>query len=102
MTKIKRTLLFALGIVIISAIATLITVRDVGETSELLKDKFLLLWLSSFLPIAVSAFVSAFLYHTLCESKKTWVHILWFVLNVSFIVAFFAIVIKLLLVALRP
>lgn len=100
MTKTKRTFLFAFGIVLLSAIATLIIVKDIGETSELLKNKFLLLWLSSFLPIAVSAFVSAFLYHNLCESKKTWVHILWFVLNVTFIVTFFAIVIRLLLVAL--
>ena len=100
MTKTKRTLLFAFGIILISGIATLFIIRDIGETSELLKNKFLLLWLSSFLPIAVSAFVSAFLYHYLCESKKRWVHILWFVLNVSFVVAFFAIVIRLLLVAL--
>jgi len=101
MTKTKRTLLFAFGIVLFSAIATLIIVKDIGETSALLKDKFKLLWLSSFLPISVSAFVSAFLYRYLCESRKTWVHILWFVLNVSFVVAFFAIVINLLLVALN-
>ncbi len=100
MTKIKRTLLFAFGIALISTVASFFIVKDLGEASILLKDKFMLLWLSSFLPIVVSAFVSGFLYHYLCESRKTWVHILWFVLNLTFVVAFFAIIIRLLLVSL--
>lgn len=100
MTKIKRTLLFASGIVVISAVAALFTITDITESSALLRDKYTILWVSSFLPIAVSAFVSAFLYYYLCESQKRWVHILWFVINVSFVVVFFAIIIRLLLVAL--
>ncbi len=100
MTKIKRTLLFALALALISAAASFFIVKDLGQSSALLKEHFMLLWLSSFLPIAVSAFVSGFLYHYLCESRKAWVHVLWFVLNVSFVVVFFAIIIRLLLVAL--
>lgn len=100
MTKIKRTLLFASGIMLISAFASLFIIMDITESSAQLRDNSPVLWASSFLPIAVSAFVSAFLYHYLCESEKRWVHILWFVLNTSFIVAFFAIVIRLLLIAL--
>lgn len=100
MTKTKRTFLFALGIALISAVASFFIVKNLGESSALLEEHFMLLWLSSFLPIVVSAFVSGFLYHYLCESRKTWVHILWFVINISFVVVFFAIVIRLLLVAL--
>jgi len=100
MTKIKRTLLFAAGIVIISSIADYFIIMDISESSTQLSEHFRLLWASSFLPIAVSAFVSAFLYYHLCESQKRWVHILWFVINISFVVVFFAIVIRLLLVAL--
>ena len=47
-----------------------------------------IVWLSSLIPTTISGFISAFLYYYLCESKKTWVHILWFILNLIFIVAF--------------
>ena len=100
MTKLQRTLIFSTAIGIISAIASYFIVKDLGESSELLREHFTLLWLSSFLPILVSSFVSGFLYHYLCESKKAWVHALWFVINAAFVVTFFAIVIRLLLVAL--
>lgn len=100
MTKIKRTLIFSAGIALASAVASFFIVKDLGESSPLLKEHFQLLWYSSFLPILVSSFVSGFLYHYLCESKKAWVHVLWFLINASFVVTFFAIVIRLLLVAL--
>ena len=100
MTKLQRTLIFSAAIAVISAIASYFIVKDLGESSELLREHFKLLWLSSFLPILVSSFVSGFLYHYLCESKKAWVHALWFVINSAFVVVFFAIVIRLLLVAL--
>ena len=102
MTKIKRTLLFAAGIVVISSVTALFVIMDITESSALLRDNFRIIWASSFLPIAVSAFVSAFLYHYLCESEKRWVHILWFAINISLVVAFFAIILRLLLVALSP
>ena len=100
MTKIKRTLLYSSAIAVVSAIASFFIVKDLGSSSALLEEHFMLLWLSSFLPIIVTSFVSGFLYHYLCESEKIWVHVLWFVINITFVVAFFAIVIRLLLVAL--
>lgn len=100
MTKIKRTLIFSFLLAAVSAVASFFIVKDLGEDSALLKEHFKLLWFSSFLPIIVSSFVSGFLYHYLCESKKVWVHVLWFVINTAFVVIFFAIVIRLLLVAL--
>lgn len=100
MTKIKRTFIYSAGIAAASALSSYFIVRDLGKDSELLNEHFMLLWFSSFLPILVSSFVSGFLYHYLCESKKLWVHILWFVINAAFAILFFAIVIRLLLVAL--
>lgn len=100
MTKIKRTLLFAAGILVICSVTTLFIIMDITESSAQLRGNFRIIWASSFLPIAVSAFVSAFLYHYLCESEKRWVHVLWFAINTAFVVAFLAIILRLLLVAL--
>jgi len=88
MTKTKRTLIFGLLIIGIGAILSLLIVMYITGFSDENNKEFWIVWISSLLPTIVSGFIAAFLYHYLCESKKKWVHILWFLINLVIIVGF--------------
>lgn len=88
MTKLKRTFIFGLLVTIIASISSLLIVMYMTGYANEQRHVFWIVWISSLLPMIVLIFVTAFLYHHLCESNKTWVHILWFLLNLSLIVAF--------------
>jgi hypothetical protein len=92
MTKFKRTLIFGFLLTVIAAILSLLIVMYMTGFSSQLRHIFWIVWISAMLPTIVLGFISAFLYHYLCESRKTWVHILWFLLNLSFMVAFASII----------
>ena len=88
MTKLKRTTIYSLLLILIAAISSLLVVIYSGHSSDEEWKVFWIIWLSSLIPIIVSGCISAFLYHYLCESKKAWVHVLWFVINLCIIVGF--------------
>lgn len=88
MTKLKRTTTYSLLLILIAAISSLIVVIYSGHYNSDEREVFWIIWLSSLIPIIVSGCISAFLYHYLCESKKTWVHVLWFLINLCIIVGF--------------
>ena len=88
MTKTKRTLIFGLLLIILGAISSLLVVMYITGFSDDNNKEFWIVWISSLLPTIVSGCIAAFLYHYLCESKKRWVHILWFLINLIIIVGF--------------
>jgi len=88
MTKLKRTLIFGLLIIVIASISSLFIVMNMSKYSNEPRQIYWIVWISSLLPTLVLASISAFLYHYLCESKKRWVHILWFLINLIGIAAF--------------
>ncbi|MEM7009568.1 MAG: hypothetical protein AAF462_10580 [Thermodesulfobacteriota bacterium] len=93
MSKIKRTILYGLLITVIASFASLV-IGIYANTNYFVQNEksFWIVWLASLIPTAISGFISAFLYHYLCDSKKRWVHILWFILNLLFILAFGAFI----------
>jgi len=92
MTKLKRTLIFGLLITVIASVSSLLLVMYMTGYSNEQKHIFWIVWISSLLPMIVLVCVTAFLYHYLCESKKRWVHILWFLINLSLIVGFASVI----------
>jgi len=88
MTKTKRTLIFGLLLIILGAISSLLVVMYITGFSYDNNKEFWIVWISSLLPTIVSSCIAAFLYHYLCESKRLWVHILWFLINLIIIVGF--------------
>jgi hypothetical protein len=92
MTKLKRTIIFGLLITVIASVSSLLIVMYMTGYSNEQKHIFWIVWISSLLPMTVLVCVTAFLYHYLCESKKRWVHILWFLLNLSLIVGFASVI----------
>ncbi|MCZ6639797.1 MAG: hypothetical protein E2O72_01430 [Candidatus Dadabacteria bacterium] len=92
MTKLKRTFIFGLLNTVIASILSLLIVMYMTGYSNEQRYIFWIVWISSLLPMIVLVFVTAFLYHYLCESKKRWVHILWFLINSSLIVGFASVI----------
>lgn len=88
MTKRKRTLIYGLLIILIASALSLVLGYNEGIEHVQDEKSLWIVWLSSLIPTTISGFISAFLYYYLCDSSKTWVHILWFILNLIFIVAF--------------
>ncbi|MEX1000352.1 MAG: hypothetical protein WD000_10425 [Thermodesulfobacteriota bacterium] len=88
MTKLKRTLTFGLLLIVLGAICSLLIVMYITRLSDEPSKTFWIIYISSLLPTIVSGSIAAFLYHHLCESKKRWVHILWFLINLIIIVGF--------------
>lgn len=88
MTKLKRTLTFGLLLIVIGAACSLLIVTYMTRFSDEPDKIFWIVYISSLLPTIVSGSIAAFLYHYLCESKKRWVHILWFLINLTIIVGF--------------
>lgn len=100
MTKIRRTLIYGLLIIAIASAASLLIGIYEGTYYTQEEESFWIVWLSSLIPTAISGCISAFLYYYLCESNKTWVHILWFTLNLIFVVAFGAFLVFVVLNAM--
>ncbi len=88
MTKLKRTLTFGLLLIVLGAVCSLLIVMYLTHFSDEPGEIFWIVYISSLLPTIVSGCIAAFLYHYLCESKKRWVHILWFLINLIIIVGF--------------
>ena len=88
MTKIKRAIIYGVLLVIIASVLSLIIGLYEGKYYIQDVQSFWIVWISSLIPTAISGFISAFLYYYLCESKKKWVHILWFLINLAFVVTF--------------
>lgn len=88
MTKTKRTLIFGLLLIVLGAIISLLVVMYITGFAGGTSKELWIVWLSSLLPTIVSGGIAAFLYHYLCESKKKWVHILWFLITLIIIVGF--------------
>ena len=88
MTKLKRTFIFGLLLIVLGAISSLLVVMYITGFSDGTSKEFWIVYISSLLPTIVSGCIAAFLYHYLCESTKSWVHILWFLINLIIIVGF--------------
>lgn len=88
MTKLKRTLIFGLLLITLGAISSLIIVTYLTRFSDEPSEMFWIVYISSLLPTIISSSIASFLYHYLCESKKSWVHVLWFLINLIIIVGF--------------
>ena len=88
MSKTKRTIIYGILIIVIASALSLILGFNEGRDHVQNEKSLWIVWLSSLIPTSISGFISAFLYYYLCDSKKTWVHILWFILNLIFIVTF--------------
>lgn len=88
MTKLQRTILYGLLIILIASIISLIIVRYFSNFSDGDTQILWIVWLSTLVPTTASGFISAFLYRYLCEFNKRWVHILWFIVNLILIIIF--------------
>lgn len=88
MTKLQRTIVYGLLIILIASIISLIIVRYLSDFSEEKTQILWIVWLSTLIPTTASGFISAFLYRYLCEFKKRWAHILWFTVNLILIIIF--------------
>ena len=100
MSKLKRTVIYALLLIVLASASSLIIGIYEGNYYRQNEQSFWIVWLSSLIPTTISGFISAFLYYYLCESKKAWVHILWFVINLIFIVTFGAFLVFVVLNAM--
>ena len=88
MTKTKRTLLFGLLLIVLGAIISLLVVKYITGFSGGTNKELWIVWVASLLPTLVSGCIAAFMYHYLCESKRKWVHILWFIIMLAIVVGF--------------
>lgn len=88
MSKTKRTLIFGLLLVILGAISSLLVVMYITGFSDGTKKELWIVWISSLLPTIISSCIAAFLYHYLCETKKMYIHIIWFLITLVIIVGF--------------
>ncbi len=88
MTAKIRNTIYGLLLFICAGVASLIIFTLFARSVSYEPKLVWILWVTSLFPTAVSAVISTVIYNYLCESQRRWVHILWYFLNLSLIVAF--------------